>query len=235
MQDVEFHERIDPHRHRTPLGDLILGGQDGLVNVLGVVLGVAAATREARFVLAAGLAATFAESISMAAVAFTSRRAERALFEAERAREHRHIKKVPELERAEVRQLYSSKGLSGALLDQVVAAITANPEVWVAVMMAEELELAPPRKGAAGRAALVVGLASLIGSLIPLAPYALLPIGPATMIAIGLSAVVLFGLGAYKAVVTIGSRWRSGLELAGIGVASALAGYAIGLWFRVGG
>jgi len=42
--DVEFHSRIDPHRHRSELSDVILGGQDGLVNVLGVILGVAAAT-----------------------------------------------------------------------------------------------------------------------------------------------------------------------------------------------
>lgn len=58
------------------LHDLILGGQDGLVNVLGIVLGMAAATQELRFILIAGLAATFAESISMAAVAYTSTKAE---------------------------------------------------------------------------------------------------------------------------------------------------------------
>ena len=57
--------------------DVILGGQDGLVNVLGVVLGVAAASQETRLVLAAGLAAAFAESFSMAAVAYTSTIAER--------------------------------------------------------------------------------------------------------------------------------------------------------------
>src|SRR3990167_5460969 len=54
------------------LRDIILGGQDGLVNVLGVTLGVAAASGDTRIVLAAGLAATFAESFSMAAVAYTS-------------------------------------------------------------------------------------------------------------------------------------------------------------------
>ncbi len=51
---------------------IILGGQDGLVNVLGIVLAVATATNSLRVVLISGLAATFAESISMAAVAYTS-------------------------------------------------------------------------------------------------------------------------------------------------------------------
>jgi len=50
------------------LSDMILGGQDGLVNVLGVILGVAAASGNMRIIIAGGLAATFAESISMAAV-----------------------------------------------------------------------------------------------------------------------------------------------------------------------
>ncbi|MDO8556599.1 MAG: VIT1/CCC1 transporter family protein [Nanoarchaeota archaeon] len=59
------------------LKDIILGGQDGIVNVLGLTLGVAAATNDPRVVLIAGLAGGCAESISMAAVAFTSTQAER--------------------------------------------------------------------------------------------------------------------------------------------------------------
>ena len=66
IEQVRLHDRHDPHRHESRLSDIILGGQDGLVNVLGVILGVAAATQDARIVIAAGLAATFAESISMA-------------------------------------------------------------------------------------------------------------------------------------------------------------------------
>ncbi|MDO8628506.1 MAG: VIT1/CCC1 transporter family protein [Nanoarchaeota archaeon] len=59
------------------LRDIILGGQDGVVNILGLVLGVAAATVDVRIVLIAGLAGAFAESISMAAVAYTSTKASR--------------------------------------------------------------------------------------------------------------------------------------------------------------
>ena len=61
------------HDHTgSNLKDIILGGQDGLVNVLGIILGVAAATFQTKIIIAAGLAAAFAESISMAAVAYTS-------------------------------------------------------------------------------------------------------------------------------------------------------------------
>ncbi len=56
--------------------DFILGGQDGLVNILGIVLGLAISTHSSRIVIIAGLSSTLAESISMGAVGFTSTRAE---------------------------------------------------------------------------------------------------------------------------------------------------------------
>ncbi len=57
------------------LRDFILGAQDGIVNVLGLVLGVASATFDTKVILISGLAGLFAESISMGAVAFTSTKA----------------------------------------------------------------------------------------------------------------------------------------------------------------
>jgi hypothetical protein len=78
IEQVRLHDHHDPHHGEFRLSDVILGGQDGLVNVLGVILGVAAATQDARILIAAGLAATFAESISMGAVAYTSTLAENA-------------------------------------------------------------------------------------------------------------------------------------------------------------
>lgn len=49
--------------------DVILGGQDGLVNILGIVLGVLAGGSRS-MVLAAGFAAAITESISMGAVGY---------------------------------------------------------------------------------------------------------------------------------------------------------------------
>ncbi len=66
---------VNHERGSAVIRDIILGGQDGLVNVFGVVLAVAAATQSRYIILISGLAATFAESISMAAVAYTSGRA----------------------------------------------------------------------------------------------------------------------------------------------------------------
>ena len=89
-EQLHYHLCGDPHRRTSAVSDIILGGQDGLVNVLGVILGVAAATAGAHIVLVAGLAATFAEPVSMDTVAYTSTMAESGIYESEQAREYRH-------------------------------------------------------------------------------------------------------------------------------------------------
>jgi vacuolar iron transporter family protein len=234
-EDHYHHTHADPHRGVSALSDVILGGQDGLVNVLGVILGVAAATHNPQVVIVAGLAATFAESVSMGAVAYTSTLAEADHYESEREREYRHIKDVPNLEEEEIRHIYSEKGFEGDLLERIVDTITANKDVWVAVMMAEEHMLMPIDKRQAIRSGIIVGLAAIIGSLIPLSPFFFIPVNLGIWTSIIVSALVLFLLGVYKARVTIGHPGKSGAELALIGTVSALVGYAVGLIFRVTG
>jgi VIT1/CCC1 family predicted Fe2+/Mn2+ transporter len=232
-EQERYHNDGDPHRRASSLSNIILGGQDGLVNVLGIVLGVAAATSDPRIVIVAGLAATFAESVSMGAVAYTSTLADADFYESERAREYRHIAEVPHVEREEIRQIYADKGFEGELLERIVATITASPDVWVEVMMAEEHKLQPADRGVALRAALVVGISAIVGSLIPLAPFVFLPVSASMVVAIILTAAVLFAVGAYKARAMVGHPTRSGLEMALIGTASALAGYAVGVLLKV--
>src|SRR5512138_128762 len=233
IEQVRLHDHHDPHRHDSRLSEVILGGQDGLVNVLGVILGVAAATSDARIVIAAGLAATFAESISMGAVAYTSTLADDDLYASEREREYRHIHLAPDVEIEEIRDIYRKKGFEGETLDKIVDVITSNPDVWVNVMMSEELQMCPPEKTSAFHTALIVGFSALGGSLIPLFPFFFWSVGLSIGIAIVVAALTLFVVGIYKARVTVGRPLRSGIQMAVIGTLSALAGYVVGLIFKV--
>jgi len=232
-KEQQHHSHADPHRRASSLSDVILGGQDGLVNVLGVILGVAAATFDSQIVLIAGLAATFAESVSMGAVAYTSTLADADFYESEREREYRHIVEVPNLERQEIRQIYSDKGFGGELLERIVNTITEDKDVWVAVMMAEEHQLVPTNRKEALKSALIVGFSAIVGSLIPLLPFILLPVKTGMWTSILVAALVLFFVGAYKARTTVGHPGKSGLEMAIIGTVSALVGYAVGALFKV--
>jgi VIT1/CCC1 family predicted Fe2+/Mn2+ transporter len=227
----EALKHLEPRPPSASLADVILGGQDGLVNTLGVILGVAAASSDPRIVIAGGFAATFAESISMGAVAYTSTLADHDHYRAELERERREIREMPEAEEQEVREVFTKWGFRGDLLERAVARVVENEEAWVEVMMRNELKLAPIEDSNALRIALVVGFSAIVGSLIPLLPFLLLPLGTAVIISLVLSALALFVVGAYKARITVGRPARSGLQMAVIGIVSALAGYLIGALF----
>jgi VIT1/CCC1 family predicted Fe2+/Mn2+ transporter len=233
IEQVRAHDRSDPHRTDSRLSDVILGGQDGLVNVLGVILGVAAATHDPRIVIAAGMAATFAESVSMGAVAYTSTLAENDLYRSEREREYRHIHIAPDVEVHEIREIYRKRGFEGEALDKIVDVITANPDVWVEVMMSEEFQMTPPEKSQALSSAIVVGVSALVGSLIPMLPFFFFGVTLSIGLSVSIAALTLFIVGIYKARITVGKPFKSGLQMALIGTISALVGYVIGLIFKV--
>ncbi len=213
------------------LSDMILGGQDGLVNVLGVILGVAAASNDLKIVIAGGMAATFAESISMAAVALTSKMAERDHYLSELAREKREMDTMPEKEEAEIRKIYKCKGFDGKLLDDIVAKVISSDKLWLDQMMKEELELKAVTQKEIYTSSFVVGFSALVGSFVPITPYFFAPIKTALWISLAISVVVLFLVGIYKAKLTVGKPVKSGFQMAIIGMSAALAGYFIGKLF----
>jgi vacuolar iron transporter family protein len=227
--EPQHHEE---HRQKNWLRDVILGGQDGLVNILGIVLGVIAGGGTRTVLLAAGFAAAITESISMGAVGWTSALSERDYYAAERARESAEIDATPEAERQEIYDIYAAKGFSGELLDRVVDTITANREAWLATMMNEELHLQPVEAPDIFRSAVVITVATLIGHLIPLLPFVWLSRNAALILAIVLSALVLFGVGVYEAVSLVGDWRKKGLQMVVIGLGAAAIGFAIGHLFH---
>jgi predicted membrane protein (TIGR00267 family) len=96
-------------------------------------------------------------------------------------------------------------------------------------MLAEELKVSPVEDKGLLRTALIVGFAAVIGSLIPVAPFLGLPVSLAIWGSIALAGASLFVVGAYKATVTVGVWWKSGLQLLIIGLVTALVSYGIGI------
>src|SRR5438128_963653 len=229
---VASSSRRVEHHHRTNwLRDVILGGQDGLVNILGIILGVIAGGGSRAVLLAAGFSAALTESISMGAVGYTSAVSERDYYQAEQAEERREIDQTPEAERGEVREIYAAKGFTGELLEQVIDTITANRESWVGTMMDEELHLQPVRSSDVVRTSVVITVATLIGHLIPLVPFLWLARTPALVLAVALSAAVLFAVGVYSAVTLVGDWRKNGMKMVVIGLGAAAVGFAVGRLF----
>ena len=218
------------HARPTLLSDFILGSEDGIVNVLGIILGLAAAIHDARIIIIATLAAMAAESIAMGAVAYTSTRSRRRLYLAETERELREMRELPDVEREEVRTILRDWGYKGAELDQMLALIEGNPKAMLELMMAFELKLAPVEPKAPRNSGMLVGGATTFGHLIPLVPFFFVgeDVLLGAVLAIIASAIALFGIGWYEAKITLGGWWQNGIQMVIIGLAGGFAGYLIG-------
>ncbi len=224
------------HPHPTLLSDFILGSQDGIVNVLGIVLGLAAAHAPRDIIIIATLAALAAESIAMGAVAYSSTLSRRRLYIAETHRELQEMRDVPEVERQEVREVLEAWGYQGADLEDMLDRICRNPKAMLEFMMAFELKLSPVAEDAPRSSALVVGSATVLGHLIPLIPFFVLAdVYLGSVLAVILSGVALFGVGWYESRITVGTWWKNGTQMMLIGLAGGLAGFLIGFALHASG
>ena len=117
---VSQHVKEDHKSHRAGwLRAAVLGANDGIVSVAGLVVGVAGATTSRAAILTAGVASLVAGALSMAGGEYvsvsTQRDTERAALELERY----ELRTMPEEEERELAQIYQDKGLSAELAEQV--------------------------------------------------------------------------------------------------------------------
>ncbi len=225
-------EQREFHKKENALRDVILGGQDGLVNALGIILGVLVASNDVKILIATVIAATIAESISMGAVAYTSALAQRDYYLSERELESEEVDKFPEMEKEELRRVYEKKGITGDLLEKLVDQLSSNKKVWLDVMMAEELQIVPVNTRDVLKSSIIVTIATAIGHIIPVIPFFFLDPKTGLILAIIFSALTLFAVGIYQAVTLVGSWWKSGLRMVLIGMGAALMGFIIAKIFH---
>lgn len=175
LQDIgpDYEHEIHPQAHRIEgswIRDATLGANDGLVSILTLLAGVAAANVRGSTVLIAGLAGLVAGAISMAVGAYVSAKAYRSYYRAELRREVEEMREKPDVEREEIREIYRDRGFEGEELEMVVERITSDPRVWLKVMMQEELGLSAQFARPLGAAA-VVFVAFLAGGIVPIIPF----------------------------------------------------------------
>jgi VIT1/CCC1 family predicted Fe2+/Mn2+ transporter len=214
------------------LRDVMLGLNDGLVASFAVTSGVAGAFMSSKIVIMAGLAEMLGGAVSMGLAAFVSARSQLEFYQSEIQREHEEIVRWPDREREEIRTIYRNKGFRGALLDQIVAHITSDPQRWSDVMMREELGFTSETFDPPVRSALTVGIAYLIGAAVPVFPYLFLTPSDGIIGSAVSTVAALFAVGALKTIITSRSWWRSGLESMATGVVAAAVTYAAGRLFR---
>ncbi|SIR68411.1 Predicted Fe2+/Mn2+ transporter, VIT1/CCC1 family [Williamsia sterculiae] len=165
----------------------VLGANDGIVSVAGIVVGVAAATVERGPVLTAGVAGLAAGAVSMALGEYvsvsTQRDSERALLAKERA----ELDEQPGAELDELAAIYQTKGLSPTTARQVAVELTRHDAF--AAHVDAELGIDPDELTNPWYAALSSALAFIVGALLPLVAV-LLP-GSDARIPVAVAAVLV--------------------------------------------
>ncbi|MBI3333664.1 MAG: VIT1/CCC1 transporter family protein [Candidatus Omnitrophica bacterium] len=208
--------------------EVVYGATDGIVTSLGFVIGVYGALHESRIILITGIAGASAGALSMGFSAYISSKSQSEFFLAEIERERKEIQEMPEKEKEEVAKIYRAKGFQGQELEMVVRRISADPTVWLRCMMEEELGLIVESFDTPWIVGGITAASYLAAAFLPIIPFALPPVTAAFPLSVGISVLALFALGAGKTRLTRTPPLRSGLELIGIGLISALVGYCIG-------
>ena len=144
----------------------VLGANDGIVSVAGIVMGVAGATTDRTAILIAGVAGLVAGALSMAAGEYvsvsTQRDAELALLDQER----RELKEMPEEEFAELEEILSSKGLTDDVAHEVALQLTERNALKAHAVL--ELGIDPDDITNPWNAALASMVSFVIGALLPM-------------------------------------------------------------------
>lgn len=225
--DYAVEEDPEAHKlHGEWIRDITLGANDGLVSILTLLAGVAGAA-SGDVVLLAGVAGLVAGAISMGVGAYVSAKAYRAFYRKEMEREIREMRELPDIEREEIREIYSRRGFQGELLEQVVDTITGDPRVWLKVMMTEELGLSAQFARPLGAAG-VVFVSFILGGAVPVIPFMFLDGLGALGVSIVLTAAALLAAGAIRSRFTGERPLPAGLELVG------MAAVGVGVAFLIG-
>jgi hypothetical protein len=134
----------------------VLGANDGIVSVAGIVVGVAGATTSRGPVFTAGLAGLVAGAVSMSLGEYVSVSSQRDSETALLSQERRELAETPDQEFNELTALYQARGLSEQTARQVATELTAHDAL--AAHLDAELhinpeDLANPLQAAAASAA----------------------------------------------------------------------------------
>ncbi|MBA2322848.1 MAG: VIT family protein [Pseudonocardiales bacterium] len=175
----------------------VLGANDGIVSVAGIVVGVAAATSDRGTIFTAGLAGLVAGAVSMALGEYVSVSSQRDTELAALAKEKRELHDDAEKELAELAGIYQAKGLSPETALVVAQELTAHDAL--AAHLDAELGLHAGDLISPRQAAFASACSFLVGAVLPLVAILLAPASwrvGITMVAVLVALTLTAGLSA---------------------------------------
>ena len=220
--------REDHFTSSKAVKDIIIGMADGLTVPFALAAGLSGAVVSTGIIVTAGFAEIIAGSIAMGLGGYLAAKSESEHYDSELARENLEIIEKPEIEKAEVREIFEAYGLNHQESSSVVEALSRRPESWVNFMMRFELGLEHPDPKRALKSAATIAISYIVGGLIPLAPY-IFSGSPksALSFSVGVTLVALASFGYIKGFFTGVLPLRSALQTVLVGGLAAAAAFFI--------
>jgi VIT1/CCC1 family predicted Fe2+/Mn2+ transporter len=223
----EPHENVGGRLNWLRAG--VLGANDGIVSVAGIVVGVAGATTDNTAILTAGIAGLVAGALSMAGGEYVSVSTQRDTEQALIRQEKHELKTMPEEEERELAEIYEEKGLSPELAAQVARELTEKDALQAHADA--ELRIDPDNLTSPWQAAWASLISFSVGAVLPLLAIALPPVSwrvwaCAMAVAVGLALTGLVSARLGDADVR-----RAVIRNVGVGALTMVVTYFVGVLF----
>jgi len=224
---VSAHVAESHKSHRAGwLRAAVLGANDGILSVAGLVIGVAAANASRSALVTAGLAGLVAGAMSMAVGEYISVSSQRDAEQADLKVEAEAIAENRRAELHELAKIYEERGVEPGLARLVADQLMAHDAVGAHAR--DELGISDVMVARPMQAALTSAASFTVAALVPVLAVTL----AAKSVRIGLTAVLtiaaLVGLGALGAQLGGAPRGRAAIRVVTLSVMSMILTYGIG-------
>jgi VIT1/CCC1 family predicted Fe2+/Mn2+ transporter len=209
----------------------VLGANDGIVSTASLIVGVASAEAGRGPVLVAGLAGLVAGAMSMAAGEYVSVSSQADAERADLATERQELRDDPQMELAELTQIYVGRGLTPDLAKQVAEELTAHDALGAHAR--DELGISDSMRARPLQAAFASAVSFTAGAAVAVVTAAITPAGEEEYWVSGAALAALAILGVLGARAGNAKPWRATIRVTFWGAAAmavtALVGRTFGM------
>jgi VIT1/CCC1 family predicted Fe2+/Mn2+ transporter len=209
--------------------DIVIGMSDGLTVPFALAAGLSGAVQSNAVVITAGIAEIVAGSIAMGLGGYLAGKTAQEHFQSELKREYNEVENIPE----QVKIIFARYGLDEKTQNIIVDELAKDKDRWVDFMMKYELGMEKPDANRARNSAATIGIAYIIGGLIPLTAYffTATPIQGLYISAL-LTVICLFIFGYFKSKVTGQPPLKGAFKVTFIGIIAAAAAFIVARIFN---
>lgn len=210
--------------------DIVFGANDGVVTALGFLIGFAGTVSHQQTIVIAGTMEIIAGAASMALGNYLAVKSQKEFHDQMERVERWEIEHKPEIEKDEIREIYTGMGFDKESVAFLTKKVTADKELWLKVMMRDELGFTKEENERPVISGLIIGFFFILGGLPPLLPFIMVQSVPlALVLSFAAAILVKIVIGYIRWFLNKGSLYRNVTETILIGVTAAAIGFGSSL------